>query len=660
MRGFGRRGVGPLVLALGLLAASPAARGEEAPASVVDWLHARGEDASFEARTRLFEARFPGEAYAGRAEQNVRLLEALRGGVAADPARGPAAGTPAAPPTWHTVSGHGWRVTFDRGTQVLQLDVPERVTWEARPGRREDPVLPTLPTPATGSLFVSAALLGVKAKQFDDGLYAAVELAAHAGRGGLLGKHTLLEALRATLIRQGAADRGAAVVCAARDYGSGRHGDRLPDALRAAVAREKAAFEASPLRSKPIGFYTWSDTLSGIFRQDRMLQSGLTAREDVEAVAAALRAEAWQEAAYRKHLRLATRLTNPLVGPDVLQPPTARGPSPRPPHHVLPPSRSHETELAKRLWSGSVPEGANLFEELIRRVRDGSLSLAPREDSGWYDHQTWALEPLLRPEAQLEALRLTFTEGYRDHLEALFKGLLALTRETHVKQLEEPFCGACMPPPTIHVGTGLTVEPLATHYRRRADSYRFVREVLEEAFGEGALASMRRLTIDGPVGVDLDTELDLMTRLFDGAAETALIEIGSSDADPTPQGAAARAVFSTWRALAASDPDVVRDCRMMVPVFYDVERRKTKAWVFLGWRTLPLTISYVTLPGVISWERLPGASEERPELGFFGQTQEIAYPVVAEVYVSELLDRRALRALCDRHETRSAILAALR
>jgi hypothetical protein len=654
MQGFGRRGVGLLVLALGLLAASPAVRGEEAPTSVVDWLHAAGRDASFEARTRLFEARFPGEAYAGRAEQNVRLLEALRGGNAPDPARGPAAGTPAAPPTRHTVSGHGWRVTFDRGTQVLQLDVPERVTWEQRPGRREDPVLPTLPTPATGSLFVSAALLGVKAKQFDDGLYAAVEVASRAGHGGLVGKHPLLEMLRRTLV-QGAAGRGAAVVCAARDYGSGRHGDPLPDALRAAVQREKAAFERSPLRSKPIGFYTWSDELFRVFRQDRMLQSGLTAREDVEAVAAALRAEPWQEAAYRKHLRLAARLTNPLVGPDVLQPPTARGP-----HHVLPPSRSHETELAKRLWGQSVPEGANLFEELIRRVRDGSLSLAPRADSGWYDHQTWALEPLLSPEAQPEAKRLAFTQGYRDHLEALFKGLLALTRETHVKQLENPMAGACQPPPTIHVGTGLTVEPLATHYRRRADAYRFVREVLEEAFGEGALASMRRLTIDGPVGVDLDTELDLMTRLFDGAAETALIEIGSSDADGTARGAAARAVFATWRALAGSDPDVVRDCRMMVPVFYDLERRKTKVWVFLGWRTLPLTISYVTLPEVVSWERLPGASEERPELGFFGQTQEIAYPVVAEVYVAELLDRRALRALCDRHETRTAILAALR
>ena len=633
------------------------ARGEDPPASVVDWLNARGEDASFAARTRLFEARFPGEAYLGRADQNLRLLDALRGAPATERP------TPDAPPTPArlTVAGHGWRATLDRGTQVLQLDVPERVTWEAQPGRREEPLLPTCPTPQTGSLFVSAALLGVKAKQFDDGLYAAVEVASRGGRGELTGKGILLESLRRALVGGGASNVGAAVVCAARDYGNGRHGDALPDALREAVAREKADFERNPLRSKPIGFYTWSDELARIFRQDRMLQTGLTTRAEVETVARALGTETWIRDAYRRHLRLAARLTNPFIGPDVLQPPTARGPSERLPYHVQPPSRAHETELAKRLWGGApVPEGAVLFDELIRRVRDGSLSLAPRPDSGWYDHQTWALEPLLRPEAQPEAARLAFTQGYRDHLEELFKGLLALTRETHVKQLEIPFCGACAPPPTIPVGTGLTVEPLATHYRRRADAYRFVRTVLEEAFGEGALSSLRRLTIDGPVGVDLDTELDLMTRLFDGAAETALDEIGSEHADRTARGEAARAVFATWRALAASDPDVVQDCRMMVPVFYDLGRGKTKVWVFLGWQTLPLTISYRTPPEVLAWERLPGGGDQKPELRFLGQGQEIAYPVVAEVYVTELLDRREFRARCDRLGTRSAILASLR
>jgi hypothetical protein len=34
-----------------------------------------------------------------------------------------------------------------------------------------------------------------------------------------------------------------------------------------------------------------------------------------------------------------------------------------------------------------------------------------------------------------------------------------------------------------------------------------------------------------------------------------------------------------------SDRDVSRDARMMVPIFHDEQRKKTKVWAFLGWRT---------------------------------------------------------------------------
>lgn len=658
MHEIGRRSAWLLVLACAIVLSPPGVYAEEAPTSVVDWLRARGEDVSFEARQERFRTFFPGEAYGGTADQNVRLLDALQGRPTATAPTGPSGLRTA---STREVTGHGWRAILDRSAQVLNLDVPEEVVWEREAGRREEPVLPALPFSAQGGLFVSAAVLGVKAKIFDDGLYAAVEVATQRGYGDFPGRAHLLDRVRKALLENEADDRGAAVVCAARDYGTGRHGDPLPEPLRARVAREKRAFEGNALRSKPIGFYTWSEDLARIFRQDRMLQTPLATKADVETVARALRADPSKEASYRRMLRLASRLTNPLVRPHVLAPPTARGPSRENPYHLLPPSRSHEVDLAQRLWGRvSVPEGAVLFDELIPRVRDGSLSLAPREDSGWYDHVTWALEPLLRPDAQPEAARLSFTKGYRAHLEELFKGLLALTRETHVKQLEIGMCGACMPRPTIHVAPGLTLEPLATHYRRRADAYRFVRDVLEEAFGRGGLRSLRRLTIDGPVDIDLDSELDLMTRIFDGAAETALDEIGSPDADRTAKGEVARAVFRTWHVLATSDPDLAQDVRMLVPVFYDVEREQTKVWVFLGWQERPLTISYEKPPRLASLARVDRGVAPRPEVEFGLQNVRIAYPVVAEVYVTELLDRRAMRAHCDRHRTRSAILGALR
>ena len=48
------------------------------------------------------------------------------------------------------------------------------------------------PTLAAGGGFVSASVLAQKAKQFDDGLYAAVELAAQNGAGRYPGKSDLL------------------------------------------------------------------------------------------------------------------------------------------------------------------------------------------------------------------------------------------------------------------------------------------------------------------------------------------------------------------------------------------------------------------------------------------------------------------------------------
>ncbi len=85
-----------------------------------------------------------------------------------------------------------------------------------------------------------------------------------------------------------------------------------------------------------------------------------------------------------------------------------------------------------------------------------------------------------------EASHLQTDDSYRKQLRELFKGILALTRETHIKQLELPAAGAAAPmegPVTLHVTPELVAEPLPTYYLRRGESYRFIREVLEDTFG---------------------------------------------------------------------------------------------------------------------------------------------------------------------------------
>src|SRR5262249_20390532 len=155
----------------------------------------------------------------------------------------------------------------------------------------------------------------------------------------------------------------------------------------------------------------------------------------------------------------------------------------------FPPSRSHESDLGRRLFADSpIPEGFDLMAEMIRRIRAGALTLRPTERSGWYEHQTWSLEPLLMPARTPEANRLRLGKRYRQHLEELFKGAYALARETHVKQLEvASLAMSAAPRLAVWIRPELAVEPLAACYLRRAESYRFVRGVLEHTFGGDAM-----------------------------------------------------------------------------------------------------------------------------------------------------------------------------
>ena len=137
------------------------------------------------------------------------------------------------------------------------------------------------------------------------------------------------------------------------------------------------------------------------------------------------------------------------------------------------------------------------MDELIARIRSGALQVKPTEQSGWYDYLTWSIEPLAIPERMSEAKRLHLDQRYREHLLELFKGIYALTRETHARQLEMAEVGAALVRrrvKKIYIRPGLRAEPLATFYLRRALSYRFVHQVLAETFDTDALRRLHRLT----------------------------------------------------------------------------------------------------------------------------------------------------------------------
>ena len=454
----------------------------------------------------------------------------------------------------------------------------------------------------------------------------------------------------------------------------------VPRGMEGTVEAALGTFRADALRSKPIAFYTWSAPLAAIFQQDRMLQTELKGPAGIAAVARALQGDPKACAAYEGYLALVARLTNPLTGPDLRGPlatlDAGRADVPGNGVSFFPPSRAHETDLVMKLYGNRpIPEGFNLMDELIRRVRTGAIDLAPTAGSGWYDYQTWSLEPLAAPERAAETARLTLSPSYRRQLEELFRGIMALTRETHIKQLEAPAPTAAPPgtpprrePVLIVIRPELSAEPLATCYARRGAAYRFIHSVLAETFGAEALNGLHRQTPAGPVTATLAAELDTMEALFAGASAAASHDLGMPAPLATPAHGAERArdpaadrdTFLRWATSAGTDPDLGRDARMMVPVFFDRQRGKTKVWVFLGWSERPVTFSFARPPAVTVTRDGQAATREDAVVAFWNSGATLAYPVTAEVYVDRILNRDEFRALCNRYKTPSAILRNLK
>ena len=125
-----------------------------------------------------------------------------------------------------------------------------------------------------------------------------------------------------------------------------------------------------------------------------------------------------RRAAYEGYLALVVRLTNPLTGPDLRGPlatlDAGRSDVPEKGVSFFPASRAHETDLVMKLYgTRPIPEGFNLMDELIRAIRASAIDLTPTTGSGWYDYQTWSLEPLAAPERAAEAARLSLSASYR-------------------------------------------------------------------------------------------------------------------------------------------------------------------------------------------------------------------------------------------------------
>jgi hypothetical protein len=571
--------------------------------------------------------------------------------------------------------GHKGEWLLNASAAVVRLDVPI-----IHPDS-ESPLLTLHPSyaaaaaaaPTPSAVLPSVNLVDGKAKQFDDGLYAALDRAYYRGLQGHLVSH--VELVRRLYDKAGKDSVAAPYLAAGLELA----GVAVEPADRAARERFLSEFRADEVASKPIGFYTWNEDLSACFRFLRFFQREFGDKELAvpSALARVLAGDPALLADYRKAVDFYARLTNPYLCLSVadLVPAIPAGPDEftqlcrqkKATHQAValfPPSSSRETVLFERLFPVGLPPNIDLMRELVRRIRSGEVDLKPGPDSGWYDYQVYALETLLLPGTGQERDKLLLTRAYKKRMLEAFQALITKRKETHVRQLGPAMAGAAAPPPPSEVRPRLRVEPCPSYFLRTARAYAFLADFLEAAVGREALQQLHGLTKDGDRPQDLQTELHGMRDLFYGLYLVSAEDIGLKPAfakeEPVEPERCYRAA-SDWLAKALQDRDLAADTRVAVPVLIDMERGITRLWLTLGVRLVKLEAAYARPPSLKPAEG-EGEWKAVEEFRLGKSDYLIAVDEFAEVELPGLkvLSREELRSVCDREKTKEAILQALR
>ncbi len=511
---------------------------------------------------------------------------------------------------------------------------------------------------APGNVLASVNLIDGKAKQFDDGLYAALDQAYYAGNGDALKSH--LDLIRRIYMKVESGSPAA-------DYLAGGLivAGKAPESSSPKARSLAANFLRDQIASKPIAFYTWTPTLSDCFRVLRYFSKAIRDPAIFGEIARALKAEPELLADYRKALAFYAGLSNPLVGLS----PASLIDQPAPPANVsvslFPPSTSRETELFEKLFPAGPPPDANLMRTLITAIRSGKVDLKPGKNGGWYDYQVHALETMLLPERGEESDRLLLTKAYKKRMLAAFEALITKRRETHSRQMK-----SVEAPGPIHqqelesIAPRLRVEPCPSYYLRTARSYAFLSGFLASSVGDATLKTLHGLRQYGLREKDLHAELTFMRELFYGLYLLSTEDIGMKPAfladEPVDRDSCEKTA-SNWLARHRDDPDLAVDTRVGVPVSHDQARNTTRVWLTLGVRLSKLDASYVKGPKIRP-ETGPGDWADVEPYKLHTLSSLIAVDEFAEVEIpaGKVYNRAELQAICKTHKTKAAIIEALK
>lgn len=489
-------------------------------------------------------------------------------------------------------------------------------------------------------------------KQLDDTIYAGVEHTVEQGLAPTVqSKRTILRGIVDYLSahRTAAGDEALAVVAAASRLG----GDTpdIPADLTASVDSVQQGFVASSSESKPIGFYTWSPELEGIWQQDRLLQRRMPSAASTCALAEAIAADPARRAQYEELVTLYGKLTNPVKSSVVslLDSAASGACSASSAEAFIGASQTPEVQLFDELYPDGVPPGADLMGDLVAAIRGGRVDLAPKPDDGWYQHQLYALETLLVTDKSEERQKVGFTARYKKRLQEAFSTLLVEHRETHVKQADVATSGAVQNTPT----PDFRLEPLATVYVRHARSYVFLEQALEGILGATALDTAVAVDASGATTETLRVRIGRARDLFYGLYVVSTQDLGMKPAlsaagdPPADRWASLAADADQWLVQFPTDELAASDVRVMVPIA-SLGSGRFEYWVVIGVRATLAGYSYID-----------GSDMGPPQLDRMA-TVWLPTEQFLQVESSDVpMTRDELRTLCDEKKTADAIKAAI-
>lgn len=572
----------------------------------------------------------------------------------------------------HSIPVEGWDLNLSN--TVFRLDVPiikpdvESDLLNLTPNYAE--AVAAARNWSTYEVIPSVNLIDGKAKQFDDGLYAALDQAYYTGVLDELPGH--VDLIRRLFDAVGPDSPAAPHLAAGLQLaGVTVH---VSDEARKQQLLDK--FESNPLQSKPLGFYGWTPELQQCWRFLKFFQTPFPLSEGPvldapRAMADAIIADAALQADYQQAVTFYSRLTNPLLEVSLLELAGNADPAALAARQkanglhagvaVFPASTSREQRLFEAILPNGLPPNADLMQELIRAVRSGDVSLAPGPDSGWYDYQASALEVFLLPERGEESVKLLFSGRYKQRMLDAFAALMTKRRETHVRQLGIVPAPTAMPPPLSSLSPRLRIEPNATYYLRTARAYAFLDGFLNEAIGQEALAQLHGLRETGPRDLNLADELAAQRGLFYGFYLIACEDIGlpsAVGANELPDPEAARASALDWLQDWSTDADLAVDTRVIVPVAIDPPRSATSVWGTVGVRLAKLETAFDSefRPSV----RPAGSSDEwQPADPWTLESKTYLVPVdefvSAEIPRLDCPTREEFRLICDEAGTAEGV-----